>query len=75
MIPRWSFLGQVEMSTFVTVIKRAWEGLERNSPPLFFLDRGKTDMSKCLDPDPSCGQIRTRVELRIKLLSFRFGLQ
>lgn len=32
-------------------------------------------MSKCLDLEPSLGQIRTRVELRSKLFSLGFGCQ
>lgn len=72
---KWSLLDQIGMSAFLTATKRDWVGLARNSPPLLILSGGQTDMIKCLDQDPSLGQIRTRVELRYKLFSLRFGCQ
>jgi len=65
----------MEMNAFLTAVKKAWEGLVRNSPPLFLFSGRKTDVTKCRDPEPSLRQIKAMVEFRPKLLLLGLGCQ
>lgn len=54
------------MSVFWLPSKETWEPARNSSP---FLSGEQKDTSKCLDPNPSLGQIRTRVGLLFKVFS------